>query len=134
MEETIIISLGGSLIVPEEVDAEFLKEFRDLILEDSGKGKKFIITVGGGRICRKYQSVAKELSLPSNEDLDWIGIASLKLNAELLRVIFGENAYEKVVSDLREKVDFKEPQRAIAPGQSIVFYNDDIVLGGATII
>ena len=90
MEETIIISLGGSLIIPENIDVDFLKEFKALILSHVAQGKKFVIITGGGKICRKYQEVAKELAGPSDEDLDWIGIASLKLNAELLRVIFGE--------------------------------------------
>src|SRR5665811_566656 len=98
--QTIVISLGGSLIIPEELDVEFLKSFRALILSHVEKGRKFLITTGGGKICRKYQDVAKELGDPSADDLDWIGIAALKLNAELIRVIFGEHAHDEVIGDL----------------------------------
>ena len=121
MEETIIISLGGSLIIPDQIDLDFLKFFKKLILEQIAKGKKFIIITGGGKLCRRYQDAAKEISMTSSEDLDWIGIASLKLNAELLRVIFAEKSYPKVISNFNEKFSFEESiiiGSAYQPGQS----------------
>ena len=103
MEETIIISLGGSLIVPEEIDIEFLKSFKTLILEYVLKGKRFIIDTGGGRTCRKYQNAAREIVDASKEDLDWIGLTVNNVNAQLVRVIFGKDACEKVFYDLNDK-------------------------------
>jgi uridylate kinase len=132
-EENIIISLGGSLIIPEEIDKEFLKSFKALIVSHISQGKKFVIITGGGKVCRKYQQAAKELSSPSNVDLDWIGIASLKLNAELLRVIFSEYANNTVIADLASHFSFEKSVvigSAYKPGHSTDY---DAVLAAKTV-
>ncbi len=129
MKETIIISLGGSLIVPDNIDIDFLKAFKVLILSHVALGKKFIIITGGGKTARKYQDAVKLISSPSNDDLDWIGIASLKLNAELLRVVFGEYSETEIVSNLSNDFPFEKPiviGAAYKPGHSTDW---DAVLG-----
>ncbi|HAS80739.1 MAG: hypothetical protein UR25_C0003G0059 [Candidatus Nomurabacteria bacterium GW2011_GWE1_32_28] len=108
-KETVIISLGGSLIIPDDIDIDFLKGFKNLIISQIKLGKKFVIITGGGKICRKYQEVAKEISEPSSDDLDWIGIASLRLNAQLLRVIFREYTHPKIIKDPMESLVFDKP-------------------------
>ena len=38
------------------------------------------------------------------------------------------------INDRKVKIEFEEPQRAVTKGQSVVFYLDDVVLGGGKII
>lgn len=108
-EEKIIISLGGSLIVPDEVDADFLKDFRSLILSQVGKGKKFILITGGGKICRKYDAAAKAVANVSDDELDWLGIYATRFNAEFVRILFGEQADKNIITDPKLPIDFTKP-------------------------
>ena len=133
MQETIVISLGGSLVIPDQIDIDFLKDFKNLILSHVAQGKKFLIITGGGKLCRRYQDAAKQVSDISNDNLDWIGIASLRLNAELVRVIFAKEAHEKVIFNLSEKFSSDKPiiiGAAFEPGQST---DGDVVLGAKNI-
>ncbi len=95
----IIISLGGSIMVPDGVDAPFLKAFTGLIKEKVADGYRFVIITGGGKICRMYQNALKEFADPSSDDLDWLGIHVTRLNANLLRLAFGKLAHGEVVTD-----------------------------------
>lgn len=98
-EEVFVISLGGSILYPEEINTSFLKDFRNLIINQVNLGNKFIIITGGGKVCRNYLEAIKKINTPKNEDLDWLGIAVTRLNAEMMRVLFGELAYEKIILD-----------------------------------
>jgi len=106
--ETIVISLGGSLIVPSEVDVDFLKKFKQMILK-SIKSKRFIIICGGGKTCRKYQDAAGKVTELTHEDLDWLGIHATRLNAHLMRTIFREYAYPRIIKNPDEKIDLNKP-------------------------
>jgi len=103
--KTFILSLGGSLIVPDDIDTNFLKEFRNLIIEYVKAGNRFIIVCGGGKVCRKYQRAGAEIADINNTDSDWIGIKSTRLNAELVRAIFSDYAHESVAEDPEEFID-----------------------------
>ncbi len=125
MEEELVISVSGSLIVPKSIDTDFLLEFKKIILNQN---KRFIIICGGGRTARSYQEAARKISSSSKYDLDWLGIYGTKLNAYLLKIIFGENTYRKIITNPNEKVNFNE-KILIASGWKPGFSTDyDAVL------
>jgi uridylate kinase len=108
MEKIYVISLGGSLVVPNEINIKFLSLFKNIIEKKIKENKKFIIIVGGGKTARNYQNAAKALTKVSNEDLDWLGIHATRINAHLLLTIFRKYANFRIIKNPKEKINFKE--------------------------
>jgi len=107
-KQIYIISLGGSLINPGEVDIDFINKFHKLILELLKQNKKFILITGGGALARKYQFALKEIGEHASDKIDWMGIYATRLNAQLTRLMFGKQANKNVIEDPNIKVTFKE--------------------------
>jgi len=112
-KDTSIISIGGSLIVPEEIDWKFVRDFKKCIIGQIAKGKRFVLIVGGGRTARKYITAATQIdrAIPDS-DKDWIGIHATRLNAHFLRTIFRDYAYARINTNPHDLEDFynaKEP-------------------------
>ena len=105
-EAPIIISVGGSLIVPSGgIDIEFLKKLNEFIREYVKKGKRFFLIAGGGQTTRHYQKAGKAvIESMDNEDLDWIGIHATHLNGHLLRTIFNDIANPRVIQHYDRKL------------------------------
>lgn len=125
MAKRIIISLGGSIIIPKTgFDPVFLKSFRTTIVNEIKKGYTFVLIVGGGTTARQYQDALRQTQKTSSEDLDWMGIAATKLNAEFVRLMFQDIAYKEVVSDPTKKVSTNKPviiASGLKPGCSTDF-------------
>lgn len=118
-KENIIISLGGSLVAPGEIDTAFLKTFKKAVIKflDS---KRFFIFVGGGKICRDYQKALLEFGA-DNKERDLIGIDVSRLNAQVLRQAFDKVAFEKVLTDPTKKLNSRRDVAVFAgwkPGWS----------------
>jgi len=77
-----VISLGGSLIVPDKIDFNYIHKFAKFI-KNLAKNNKVVVVCGGGAVARKYihtlmkQRVSKML-------LSLAGIESTRLNATLI--------------------------------------------------
>lgn len=106
--DIIVISLGGSLIVPRHIDWLFLKKFRQLIIGEIKKGKRFIIVTGGGYACREYQQAANKVVKLTKEDSDWLGIHTTRLNSQLIRTIFRAYAHPRINKNPNTKADLKK--------------------------
>lgn len=106
--EIVVVSLGGSIIVPDDVDVAFLKRFRGLVLKHVRAGKRFIIIAGGGMVCRRYQAAAAKITRLTAEDLDWLGIHATRFNAHLLRTIFRGHAHPRIIKNPTERLRLRE--------------------------
>jgi len=100
----VVLSLGGSIISPDKVDAPFLGEFRDLLASFIDESEEQVVIVtGGGAPARRYQAAFREI-VPegSAEDQDWIGVAATRLNAALVKAVFGDYCRDPIVTDPTE--------------------------------
>src|SRR5579863_9200812 len=102
-KENIIVSLGGSMVVPGEIDVAFLKNFRKLVIKFLEKNR-FFVFVGGGKVCRNYQNALLEFGA-DNKDRDWMGIHISRLNAEVVKQSFDKLAFDEVITDPTKKVN-----------------------------
>jgi len=86
-------------------------------------------------LCRNSELFSKELIAG---DFNWIMFDTppekVRVNARIRYNQSEQPATAILQSDKTVKIEFDEPQRAIAKGQAVVLYDGDYVVGGGTIL
>ncbi|MBT4376508.1 UMP kinase [archaeon] len=86
-KKVVVISLGGSQIIPDDVNYSYLKKFKEVILKYCDK-YKFVVVCGGGSLARRYiGAVKKEGEDEYSQSL--AGINATRANARFVSYFFG---------------------------------------------
>ncbi len=134
-----VISVGGSIIAPENPDVAFLTDFVKITTDwlSQNEDNRLILVAGGGAPARNYQATFWQVSSnkidvakfrnPADESLaaDWIGVMATRLNAELLKSCFGDLAPESVVIDPTKAPENWQGKVLVAAGWKPGFSSDN---------
>ncbi len=102
MKSVIVLSLGGSIIIPDRINLKVLKEFRKVILRNTKK-YKFVIVCGGGRTARNYIKGIENEQLKQKEFFQCLlGISVTRLNARFMTYFFGRDANQGMPHDMKD--------------------------------
>jgi uridylate kinase len=101
-KEVIVISLGGSLIVPDKIDPKYLLKFIETIRKNTSK-YKFVIVCGGGVIARKYIATLKAEGKSRNQ-LALAGIRATRMNAQFVMQLFDKKEVNDTLPESMKSV------------------------------
>ncbi len=128
MKSLKILSVGGSIVAPNSPDIKFIGSFKAAIIEylKEDPNRRLVFIIGGGGPARQYQKAYREIMTEKADsyEQDWIGIMATRLNAQLIKGIFGEFCTEQVVTDPTSITSF-EGRILIAAGWKPGFSTDN---------
>ncbi len=106
--EIIVMSVGGSIVAPKEIDTKYVKKLITL-LENHTDKYRFILIIGGGKTAREYIKALEQINPHiENKKKDWLGIYATKLNAMLVKNSIQKSVYKKIIDTPHKKVRFNQ--------------------------
>ena len=123
--ETVVISIGGSILVPDDDDKTYITELASMLNELADKYRLFVV-VGGGKIARYYIRLARSLGTDESY-LDDIGIEVTRLNARMLIVALGEHAYHLPAKNFDEALTASKGHKIVIMGGTHPGHTTDAV-------
>jgi uridylate kinase len=104
---SIVISLGGSVLISDDIDISYFYNLKDFLKKLSAQYKIYII-IGGGKTARAYINLGRKLDF-DEETLDNFGIEITRVNAKILTNLLDESNKDipkttNEASDIDEKI------------------------------
>lgn len=120
-----VVSLGGSVLVPDDRDTHFIAQVAELIRK-LAKDRSLVIVCGGGRISRYYIGIGRELGA-SREEQDLMGIDVTRLNAKLLQLAIGNDSHPGIPRSIDEAEGAASRSRIVVMGGTVPGQTTDAV-------
>jgi uridylate kinase len=111
--KTIVISLGGSVLVPS-LESNNIAAYAGMLSRLAEQFRVFVV-VGGGGEARRYISAARTLAIDEATS-DEIGILVTRLNATMLISALGQAAYPVVPASHYEALEAATSGRIVVMG------------------
>jgi uridylate kinase len=121
----VVISLGGSVLIPDDRDTHFLTHVAELI-QKLANDYPLVVVCGGGKVSRYYIGIAKEMGA-SRDDQDQMGIDVTRLNAKLLQLAIGGDCFHGTPKSIDEAEGAASSSRIVIMGGTSPGHTTDAV-------
>jgi uridylate kinase len=93
LSKKILVKISGKIVNPD--NPQLIKSYANIIVDLYRQSYRVAVVVGGGKYARSYISSAKALGL-NDAQADMIGIEIARVNALLLALAIGDDAYTPI--------------------------------------
>ncbi len=122
--DKVVVSIGGSILVPGENDADYISELAGMLKGISDR-VQLAVVCGGGKTARYYAEIGRGLGGDTYQ-LDILGIGATRLNAQLLSLALGDMP-DTVPTTAEETAGRSEPGRIVVMGGTVPGHTTDAV-------
>jgi uridylate kinase len=123
--DTVVVSLGGSVLIPDEEDADHLSNLSSLLKELSSE-YRLLLVCGGGKVARYYITTGRDIGA-NERDLDELGIMTTRINARLVSLSLGQLAIDTVPTTIEEAAKAGGCGKIVVMGGTVPGHTTDAV-------
>ncbi|MFA6805162.1 MAG: UMP kinase [Candidatus Methanomethylophilaceae archaeon] len=123
--DRVVVSIGGSILIPDHEDSVFIKELAQMITE-LNKEVQLVVICGGGKIARYYTNTSAELGASVFEQ-DLLGIGTTRLNAKLLALALGDISSTEIPLNAADAANMSVPGKVVVMGGTEPGHTTDAV-------